>query len=88
MAREITRRLYPLHTEAAKPASQLATWQQAEASARRAVAEAVAGTLHGTRIDEEHRCTRIVWQHTSHPPGQSGPAQVDSVCAAVGTSKE
>ncbi|MGW2563434.1 hypothetical protein ACWCXB_30265 [Streptomyces sp. NPDC001514] len=88
VARKITRRLYPLHAEAAELASQLAARQQAEADGRRAVAEAVAGALPGARIDEEYRRTRIVWEHTSRPPGQQGPVRVDSVCAVVGASGE
>ncbi|GGJ68017.1 hypothetical protein [Streptomyces brasiliensis] len=88
VAREITRRLYPLHTEAADLASQLAARQQAEADGRRTVAEAVADALPGARIDEEHRRTRIVWQRASCPLGQQGPVQVDSVCVVVGASGE
>ncbi|TLS45798.1 hypothetical protein FE633_13665 [Streptomyces montanus] len=86
VAREISRRLYPLHAEAAQQAAELAAQQQAEASERRAVAEAVAGALPGARIEEQHRRTRIVWQHDTRPPGEHGPVQVDSVCAVVGTS--
>jgi hypothetical protein len=45
VTRETTRRLYPLHTEAAELASQRAARQQAEADGRRAVTEAGAATL-------------------------------------------
>jgi hypothetical protein len=86
VAREITRRLYPLHAEAADLAAQLTARQQAEASARAAVAEAVACALPGARIEEQYRRTRIIWQHDARPPGQQGPVQVDSVCAIVGAS--
>lgn len=86
VAREISRRLYPLHAEAAQQAAELAAQQQAEASERRTVAEAVAGALPGARVEEQHRRTRIVRQHDARPPGEHGPVQVDSVCAVVGTS--
>jgi hypothetical protein len=88
VAREITRRLYPLHAEAVEQAAELTARQQAEASARRAVAEAVAGALPGARAEEQYRRTRIVWQHDTRPPGEHGPVQVDSVCAVVGASGE
>ncbi|MFE9454996.1 hypothetical protein [Streptomyces sp. NPDC006739] len=88
MAREITRRLYPLHAEAAALAAQLTTQQQAETSARAAVAEAVAGALPGARIEEQYRRTRIIWQHDARPSGQQGPVQVDSVYVIVGASGE
>ncbi|WP_435279836.1 hypothetical protein [Streptomyces sp. 1222.5] len=88
VAREITRRLYPLHTEAAELATQIAARQQAEASARAAVAEAVAGALPGARIEEQYRRPRIIWRHDARPPGQQGPVQVDSVCVIVGASGE
>ncbi|MGW4560955.1 hypothetical protein ACWEN3_00660 [Streptomyces sp. NPDC004561] len=51
VAREITRRLHPLHAEAAELTAQIAARQQAEASARAAVADAVAGALPGARIE-------------------------------------
>ncbi|MCQ8836102.1 hypothetical protein [Streptomyces malaysiensis] len=86
VAREITRRLYPLHGEAAQRAAELAAQQKAEESGRRAVAEAVAGALPGARIEEQYRRTRIIWQHDTRPPGERGPVQVDSVCAVVGVS--
>ncbi|WP_427168770.1 hypothetical protein ACQF4J_46920 (plasmid) [Streptomyces sp. C1-1] len=60
VAREITRRLYPLHAEAAQQAAELTARQQAEESCRRAVAEAVAGALPGARIKEQCRRTRII----------------------------
>ncbi|MFC9932341.1 hypothetical protein [Streptomyces sp. NPDC127190] len=85
VAREIIRRLYPLHTEAAELATQIAARQQAEASARAAVAEAVAGALPGARIEEQYRRTRIIWQRDARPPGQQGPVHVDSVCVIVGS---
>ncbi|WP_316765081.1 hypothetical protein [Streptomyces herbicida] len=88
VAREITRRLYPLHTEAAELAAQLTARQQAETSARGAVAEAVADAIPGARIEEQYRRTRIIWQHDTRPPGQQGPVQVDSVCVIVGASGE
>jgi hypothetical protein len=88
VAREITRRLYPLHAEAAALAAQLTARQQAETSARAAVTEAVAGALPGARIEEQYRRTRIIWQHDARPPGQQGPVQVDSVCVIVGASGE
>ncbi|WP_225079784.1 hypothetical protein [Streptomyces sp. CoT10] len=88
VAREITRRLYLLHAEAAELAGQIAARQQAEAGARAAVAEAVAGALPGARIEEEYRRTRIIWQHDARPPGQQGPVRVDSVCVIVGASGE
>ncbi|WP_405576111.1 hypothetical protein [Streptomyces sp. NBC_01092] len=85
VAREITRRLLPMHAEAAR-AAELAARQQAEESGRRAVAEAVAGALPGARIEEQYRHTRIIWQHDTRPPGERGSVPVDSVCAVVGAS--
>ncbi|MFC9892042.1 hypothetical protein ACFW3A_21840 [Streptomyces pilosus] len=88
VAREITRRLYPLHAQAMERAARLTAYQQAEARARRAVAAAVAAALPGARLEEEHRRTRITWQHVPGPAGQHGPAQVDSLCVVVGPSGE
>ncbi|MGW3135069.1 hypothetical protein [Streptomyces sp. NPDC001139] len=88
VAREITRRLSPLHTEAAELAAQLTARQQAETNARAAVAEAVAGALPGARIEEQYRRTRIIWEHDARPPGQQGPVHVGSVCVIVGASGE
>jgi hypothetical protein len=88
VAREITRRLYPLHAEAAQQAAELAARQEAEERGRRAVTEAVAGALPGARIEEQYRRTRVIWQHDTRPPGEHGPLQVDSVTALVGPSGE
>ncbi|MFJ4791001.1 hypothetical protein [Streptomyces sp. NPDC088794] len=88
VAREITRRLLPLHAEAAQQAAELSARQEAEENGRRAVTEAVAGALPGARIVEEHRRTRIVWTHDTRPPGEHGPVQVDSVTVLVGPSGE
>ncbi|WP_328349055.1 hypothetical protein OG800_49220 [Streptomyces sp. NBC_00445] len=88
VAREITRRLYPLHAEAAQQAAELAARQEAEESSRRAVTEAVAAALPGARVDEQYRRTRIIWQHDTRPPGERGPVQVDSVTVLVGPSGE
>ena len=88
VAREITRRLYPLHAEAAQQAAELAARQEAEESGRRAVTEAVAGALPGARIEEQYRRTRVIWQHDTRPPGEHGPVQVDSVTVLVGASGE
>ncbi|WP_331733088.1 hypothetical protein OHU34_43595 (plasmid) [Streptomyces sp. NBC_00080] len=82
VAREIARRLYPLHAEAAQQAAR----EQVEEIGRRAVAEALAGALPGARIEEQFRRTQIIWQHATRPPGQRGPVQVDSVCAVVRAS--
>ncbi|MBL1115406.1 hypothetical protein JK364_23835 [Streptomyces sp. 110] len=63
VAREITRRLYPRHAEAAQQATELAAQQEAEERGRRAVTEAVADALPGARIEQQYR--RI--QPTSRP---------------------
>ncbi|MFJ8364513.1 hypothetical protein [Streptomyces sp. NPDC093984] len=73
VAREITRRLYPLHTEAAELAAQIAARQQAEASARAAVAEAVADALPGARIEEQYRRTRAAPRPAIGSPPDSRP---------------
>ncbi|MET8213209.1 hypothetical protein ABZT51_46425 [Streptomyces sp. NPDC005373] len=86
VAREITRRLYPLHAEAVQHAAELAARQEAEESGRRAVAEAVAVALPGARIEEQHRRTRISWEYDTRPPGEHGPVQVDSIIVVVGPS--
>ncbi|MEU9222010.1 hypothetical protein AB0D47_36415 [Streptomyces sp. NPDC048376] len=83
VAREIVRRLYPLHAEAAQQAAEITARRRAEERARRAVAEAVAGALPGARVQEQHRRTLIVWQHNTRPQGKRGPVHVDSVCAVV-----
>lgn len=88
VAREITRRLYPLHTEAAQQATERAAQQRAEESSRRAVAEAVADALPGARVEEQYRRTRIIWQHDTRPTGEHGPVRVDSIGADVGPSGE
>ncbi|MEU9191312.1 hypothetical protein AB0D14_43910 [Streptomyces sp. NPDC048484] len=85
-AREITRRLYPLHAEASQQAADIAARQEAEENGRRAVTEAVVGALPGARIDVQYRHTRIIWQHDTRPPGEHGPVQVDSVTVLVGPS--
>ncbi|MFI9825257.1 hypothetical protein ACIHFC_33190 [Streptomyces sp. NPDC052013] len=85
-AREITRRLHPLHAEATQLAAELKTQQQAEDRGRHAVTEAVAGALPGARIEEQYWRTRIIWQHDTRPPGEHGPIQVDSVTVLVGAS--
>lgn len=86
VTREITRRLYPLHTDAVQEAAEITAWQEAEENGRRAVTESVAGALPGARIDEQYRRTRIIWQHDTRPPGEHGPIQVDSVTVLVGSS--
>lgn len=88
VVREIKRRLYPLHAQAVERAAELTAYQRAEARARRTVAEAVAAALPGARIEEEHRRTRITWQHLPGPTGQHSPVQVDSLSAVVGPSGE
>ncbi|MFF6642266.1 hypothetical protein ACFY83_34230 [Streptomyces althioticus] len=88
VAREIVRRLYPLHAEAAQQAAEITARRRAEERARRAVAEAVAGALPGARAQEQNRRTLIVWQHHTRPQGEHGPVQVDSVCAVVRASGE
>ncbi|MFI9835186.1 hypothetical protein ACIHIX_46860 [Streptomyces sp. NPDC051913] len=49
MARDITRRLYPLHTETAQQAPEPTARQHAQDSGRRAVAETAAGTPPGAQ---------------------------------------
>ncbi|MEV4231240.1 hypothetical protein AB0J81_29960 [Streptomyces bobili] len=84
-AREIKRQLYPLHAQAVERAAELTAHQQGEARARRAVAAAVAAVLPGARLEEEHRRTRITWQHTLRPAGEHGPVQAESL-SVVGLS--
>jgi hypothetical protein len=86
VAREITRRLYPLHTEISQMAAQLTARKEAEARDRRAVALAVA--LPGARVQEQHRRTDVYWQRASQPQGQPGPVQIDNVRAVIGASGE
>ncbi|MCX4429506.1 hypothetical protein [Streptomyces mirabilis] len=88
VAREITRRLYPLHTEISQMAAQLTARKETEARDRRGVAEALAEVLPGARVQEQHRRTDVYWQRASQPQGQPGPVQVDSVRAAIGASGE
>ncbi|MFF8932249.1 hypothetical protein ACF1AO_33855 [Streptomyces longwoodensis] len=88
VAREITRRLLPLHAAAMQRAAEFTARREAEERGRRAVAEAVAGALPGARVEEQHRRTRIVWQHDVRPSGERGPAQVDSVTVQVGPAGE
>ncbi|MFF5303558.1 hypothetical protein ACFY5F_29810 [Streptomyces sp. NPDC013161] len=86
VAREIARRLYPLHAEAAQLAIALAARTRAEEDGRRTVAEEVAGMLPGARTKEEYRRTEVVWQHDVRPPGERGPVQADRVTVLVGPS--
>ncbi|MFE2840010.1 hypothetical protein ACFXI6_55595 [Streptomyces mirabilis] len=88
VAREITRRLYPLHTEISQMAAQLTARKEAEARDRRAVAEALAEALPGARVQEQHRRTDVYWQRASQPQGQPGPVQIDNVRAVIGASGE
>ncbi|MFI9835201.1 hypothetical protein ACIHIX_46940 [Streptomyces sp. NPDC051913] len=88
VARQFTRRLYPLAAKAAQQAAELTARQQAGERARCAAAEAAAGALPGARIEEYYRRTRIIWQHDTRPPGQHGPVQVDSVTVLAGASGE
>ncbi|MGC0212017.1 hypothetical protein [Streptomyces levis] len=88
VAREISRRLYPLHTRALAQVAELTARQQAEARARRTVAETVAAALPGARIEEQHRRTRIIWQHVPEATGQHHPAPVDSLSVTVGAAGE
>ncbi|MET8291514.1 hypothetical protein ABZV80_41030 [Streptomyces sp. NPDC005132] len=82
LAREITRRLYPLRTEAVALCAEFTARREAEAASRRAVAEAVAGALPGAHIHEQYRRTDVYWQRA--PQGQTG----DTVHAVVGASGE
>ncbi|WP_415940224.1 hypothetical protein [Streptomyces sp. 039-1] len=86
IAREITRRLYPMHADASQRAAELTARTEAEARDRRAVTEAVARALPGASIEENPRTTRVVWQRPALPDGDAGPVQRDSVCVYVGTS--
>ncbi|MFC0843432.1 hypothetical protein ACFH04_06750 [Streptomyces noboritoensis] len=86
VAHEITRRLYPLHTQAIEHAGELAALKQAEGDARRTVADAVAGALPGAQVTQQHRRTKILWEHAFRPPGHSGPALLDSICVVIGPS--
>ncbi|MFC9633836.1 hypothetical protein ACFTY8_32425 [Streptomyces mirabilis] len=88
VAREITRRLYPLHTEISHMAAQLTAQKEAEARDRRAVAEALAEALPGARGQEQHRHTDVYWQRAPQPQGQPGPAKVANVRAVIGASGE
>ncbi|MEU9370408.1 hypothetical protein AB0D71_38225 [Streptomyces avermitilis] len=88
VAREITRRLYPLHAETSRRAAELTARKEAEARDRRAVAEAVAGALPGARVAEDYRRTRVIWQRACPPHGHGSPVQHDSACAVVGASGE
>ncbi|MFE9769799.1 hypothetical protein ACFYPC_35645 [Streptomyces sp. NPDC005808] len=88
VARQITRRLYPLHAEASHLAAQFTARKEAEARERRAVVEAVAGALPGARIQDQHRRTDVYWQRASQPQGPSGPIHIDSVRAVIGASGE
>ncbi|MGW1067385.1 hypothetical protein ACWD4F_23060 [Streptomyces aureus] len=88
VAREITRRLYPLHAEAPRLAAERTAQAQAEARDRRAVSEAVAGALPGACIEESHRSARVTWQRPGPQHGHDGSHRVDSVCVIIGASGE
>ncbi|MGW2938397.1 hypothetical protein ACWDA7_43005 [Streptomyces sp. NPDC001156] len=70
VAREITRRLYPLQAQAARQVAELTAKQQAEAQGRGAVADTLAGQLPGARVSKEQRRTRVVWRRESRPSGE------------------
>ncbi|MGW9031432.1 hypothetical protein ACWGQ5_46940 [Streptomyces sp. NPDC055722] len=84
VAREITRRLYPLHAQAARQVAELTAKQQAEAQGRGAVADTLAGHLPGARVSKEQRRTRVVWRRESRPSGEPGHVEVENICAIVG----
>ncbi|WRZ87618.1 hypothetical protein OHB54_46210 [Streptomyces sp. NBC_01007] len=86
VAREISRRLYPLHAEASRLAAEFTARKEAEARGRRAVAESVACVLPEARVEEAYRRTRVIWQRACPPHGHGSPVQHDSVCAAIGAS--
>ncbi|MGW3384504.1 hypothetical protein ACWDCO_30585 [Streptomyces albogriseolus] len=84
VAREIVRRLYPLHAEAVQHAAEITALRQAEEDARRSAVEAVTRSLPGSVVQELHRRTRIEWQRVTGPQGEYGPARVDLLWAVVG----
>ncbi|MFF1517097.1 hypothetical protein [Streptomyces sp. NPDC058305] len=88
VAREIARRLYPMHAQASQRAAELTALKMAEVRDRRAVSDAVAGALPGARVEENERTTRVVWQRPAAPGGAADPVQHDSVCVYVGASGE
>ncbi|MFD9464269.1 hypothetical protein [Streptomyces sp. NPDC060027] len=88
VAREITRRLYPMHAEASKLAAELTARKETEARDRHTVAQAVAHTLPGARIEENSRTTRVVWQRPCPRDDHDRFVQHDSVCVYVGPSGE
>ncbi|MFD0070042.1 hypothetical protein ACFV99_26505 [Streptomyces sp. NPDC059944] len=86
VAQEITRRLYPLHAEAARRAAELTGRDDSEARDRRAVTEAVAGALPGAHVEENYRVSKVTWQRPCPPDGH-GPVP-DTVCVGIGPSGE
>ncbi|MFD5722631.1 hypothetical protein [Streptomyces sp. NPDC127036] len=87
VAQEITRRLYPLHAQAARRAAELTGRDDSEAHDRRTVTEAVAATLPGAHVEENYRVTKVTWQRP-HPSDGHGPDQRDTVCVGIGPSGE
>jgi hypothetical protein len=88
VAREITRRLYPLHAEASRRAVELTTRADAEVRDRRAVTEAVVRALPGARVEENYRVTKVVWQRPCQPDGDGSPVRHDTARVTVGPSGE
>ncbi|MFE4703049.1 hypothetical protein ACFRIC_38835 [Streptomyces sp. NPDC056738] len=86
IARQITRRLYPLHAEAAEVATLIVEQKEAEARARHTVAEALARPLPGAQVQTFHRRTQVSWQRAPEPQEEPGPAQTDKVHAVIGPS--
>lgn len=86
VAREIVRRLYPLHAEAVQHAAEMTALRQAEEDARRSAVEAVTRALPGAVVQELERRTRIEWQRVAGPQGEYGPAQEDLLWVVVGPS--
>ncbi|MEW1568465.1 hypothetical protein AB0454_36490 [Streptomyces sp. NPDC093509] len=87
VAQEITRRLYPLHAQAARRAAELTGRDDAEAHDRRTVAEAVAAALPGAHVEENYRVTKVTWQRP-HPSDGHGQVQCDTVCVGIGPGGE
>ncbi|MFJ4895623.1 hypothetical protein ACIP5U_37360 [Streptomyces sp. NPDC088788] len=85
VAQEITRRLYPLHAQAARRAAELTGRDDSEAHDRRTVTEAVAGALPGADVEENYRVTKVTWQR-AYPSDGHGPDQYDTVCVGIGPS--
>ncbi|WP_199550138.1 hypothetical protein [Streptomyces sp. N35] len=84
VTREITRRLVPLHIQAAAQEARLVAHRRAEEAARRVITDAVAEALPGARVEEGPGLARVHWERDTQTTDKRGFAVVAHVTVTVG----